>query len=213
MNKLSVFLKGKRYLHNMSQTEFSKYLGLSKSYISLLEQDKFIPSPRAITKMALKLKISCETLMELQNQDILDRNQELINDYQIHPTTKKHQDLLKIINKLVRIKPNEEDYTKAVLSYCWIQDDSMFPFKKGWLLECNDMDTIKDGDLIVVRDLFRKINFYRLDDNKRLIVLYPLNNQYESEILNEGELGDCKKVVKIHLSENGELTNDPNKVF
>lgn len=62
-------LREKRDATNMSQKELSKAVGLSRSYISLIEQGERIPTYNTAIKMAECLNLKLEELFQDPNGD------------------------------------------------------------------------------------------------------------------------------------------------
>ncbi len=84
-------LKTIRVSKNMSQVELAKHLNITKQSVSNWENNNILPSIEMIKKLSMKLSITSDYLLELDNRYILDVTglpveiistfQDLINDY------------------------------------------------------------------------------------------------------------------------------------
>jgi len=78
--KIGKILKILRTSKGYTQNQMSKLLGISQNYLSLIEQDKKVPSAEAIENFATSLSISKDALIlvssdapkELKGKDIED---------------------------------------------------------------------------------------------------------------------------------------------
>lgn len=205
----------------LTQVEFSKHFDLSASYINLIELGKFLPSIKALRKISRVLNIPYNELLILRAQDQRDLDFKKYKELE-----KKHpQEAARLLEKYIDVygdpdknipgkshKKDEDVFLSTPAPYyTWIIDNTMFPFRRGWMLECEHFAEIKDFDLVVVfvkdiektessgelvikEELFRRIKMH-----EDTIILHPLNPHYEDTFLKREDIAGCKKVKKIHV--------------
>ena len=68
---LGLFIRAFREAENLSQTQYAKKIGLSRSNLCDLEKERKIASPLRAAQLAKKMGLAPEILVQLSLQDIL----------------------------------------------------------------------------------------------------------------------------------------------
>lgn len=80
--KIGKILKILRTSKGLTQNQMSKLLGISQNYLSLIEQDKKVPSAEASSNFASSLKISKDALLLISSEVPVELNGKDIEDFQ-----------------------------------------------------------------------------------------------------------------------------------
>ncbi|MBR0418087.1 MAG: helix-turn-helix transcriptional regulator [Erysipelotrichaceae bacterium] len=136
--KLSEFCRKLRNEKGLGIIEYSKDLGCSHSYISIVESGKYDdPSPLNFAKVILKYDLDIETVME--EVDSIDYNEEFISEVKRHLYRNIGTKI--VINKRSMIKQFKDEY--------------LFP--NGY----KDIDkSVPEGDALINQAVFDPVSFY-----------------------------------------------------
>ncbi len=80
--KIGKILKILRTSKGLTQNQMSKLLGISQNYLSLIEQDKKVPSAEAIANFASSLSISKDALLLISSEVPVELNGKDTEDFQ-----------------------------------------------------------------------------------------------------------------------------------
>lgn len=89
-------LKKIRKEKGMTQVEFAKYLDMSRSFIGDIENDRYVPNPNTIKKLADKLNISTYYLTtgEKLLRDLLQEDMDTISDEEFSEIANRGQEFI-----------------------------------------------------------------------------------------------------------------------
>lgn len=74
LNKISLYLKKYRFIHNISQKELSKQIGISQNHLSQIETNIRSPSLSVVKKISKILDVCPYLLIDLCNECYKNKN-------------------------------------------------------------------------------------------------------------------------------------------
>lgn len=128
-------LKKIRKEKGMTQVEFAKYLDMSRSFIGDIENDRYVPNPNTIKKLADKLNISTYYLTtgEKLLRDLLQEDMDTISDEEFSEIANRGQEFIlkereeKLRNDLIELsnsKLSASEHGLLRLTITFMQESS-----------------------------------------------------------------------------------------